>query len=190
MKKFLFLALFLLSGCGTLLHEEQQKIFIDSQPSGVKIYHNGKLVGTTPCDIMLERGRYSTRLLAKSEGYHNQFISLDSTVSSGGILDIVSAVASISGTTGITTDIANESFWEYMPNQFYIDMVKIGEKKETNRLTMFVTKNYDKLQTEAVSEEGETLDALSALTKMSVPKLVPIIRSTTYPSELVKYLEP
>lgn len=55
---------------------------------------------------------------------------------------------------------------------------------------MFVTKNYDKLQTEAVSEEGETLDALSALTKMSVPKLVPIIRSTTYPSELVKYLEP
>ncbi|MGN1079419.1 MAG: PEGA domain-containing protein [Alphaproteobacteria bacterium] len=189
-KLFLFPVLFALSACGTLFSGQEQTILIDSSPSEVEIYHNGRLLGKTPLTAKLERTGNPVMLTAKKENYNNQTLMLNTTFSAGALLDGVFAIALITGTTGFTTDASNETIWAYTPNQFFVDMVKTGEEnRPENKLKIFITKNFDTLHLEAANNGGPTLQALSLLTGQKTEILIPAVLSSSYPSDLIHILQ-
>ena len=192
MKRILsLLSVFALSACGTLFVGQDQTILIDSTPSGVSIYQNGKLLGTTPLTVSIERTKNPIMLKAEKEGYNTQAVMLSSSLGWGGIFDGIFAVLSLTGSTGFTTDASNETIWAYNPDQYFIHMIKTGEENLTdNKIILFITKNFDTLRMEAANENGEALNTLSELTGKSANQLIPIINQSDYPSDLIKTLLP
>ena len=189
--KFLLslLSVFALSACGTLFVGQNQTILIDSAPSGVSIYQNGKLLGTTPLSVSVERTKNPLMLKAEKEGYNSQAVMLSSSLGWGGIFDGVFAILSLTGSTGFTTDASNETIWAYNPDQYFIHMIKTGEENLTdNKIILFITKNFDTLRMEAANDGGQTLNALSELTGKSTSLLIPAVNASIYPSDLIKTL--
>ena len=190
MKLFLsLLSVFALSACGTLFVGQDQTILIDSLPSGVSVYQNEKLLGTTPLTVSVERTKNPLMLKAEKEGYNTQAIMLNSSLGWGGVFDGVFAILSLTGSTGFTTDASNETIWAYSPDQYFVHMIKTGEENlPDNKIVLFITKNFDALRMEAANDGGRTLDALSELTGKSTNLLIPAINESVYPSELIKIL--
>lgn len=185
------LSVFALSACGTLFSGQEQTILIDSAPSGVSIYQNGKLLGTTPLTVSVERTKNPLMLKAEKEGYNTQAVMLSSSLGWGGIFDGAFAVLSLTGSTGFTTDASNETIWAYNPDQYFVYMIKTGEENlPDSKIILFITKNFDALRMEAANDGGQTLDALSGLTGKSVDRLIPIINTSVFPSELINALLP
>ena len=88
------LSVFALSACGTLFVGQDQTILIDSAPSGVSIYQNGKFLGTTPLTVSVERTKNPLMLKAEKEGYNTQAVMLSSSLGWGGVFDGIFAVLS------------------------------------------------------------------------------------------------
>ncbi|MBO4520204.1 MAG: PEGA domain-containing protein [Alphaproteobacteria bacterium] len=190
MKLFLsFLFFFALSACGTLFVGQNQTILIDSVPSDVSIYQNGKFLGTTPLTAEVERTRKPLMLKAEKEGYNPQAIMMDSSLGWGGVFDGVFALLFITGSTGFSTDASNETIWSYTPGQYFVYMIKTGEENMRDSKTLlFITKNFETLRMEAADGKGQTLNALSELTGKNINLLIPAINESAYPSDLVKAL--
>ncbi len=188
MKKLMILSVLLLSGCGTVFCGQNQTVLIDSDPAGVKIYQNGRLLGETPLTTKLERTKSPLMLSAKKEGYNDQSIMLRSTLGMGAIFDGVFALF-ITGTTGFSTDASNETIYAYSPDQIFVDMIKNGEENTyDSKIKMFVTKNFDALHLEAANGGGMTVSALAQMSGKSEALLMPAIQISNYPSDLIRAL--
>lgn len=176
----------LLSGCGFLFDGLHQTIAVDSSPSGVEIYRDGKLVGRTPLMLEVWRGGKPLMLIAKKEGYNDQTLIMESSMGKGGVFDVISAATSLVGTFGLTTDGTSGSLWEYQPGQFYANMIKQGdENKPVSKLKLFISRNYPALQNDAAAGDGEAVQALAEMSGMRKEDLCPIIKTTTHPSQLI-----
>lgn len=188
MKKLTILGVLLLSGCGTLFCGQDQTVLIDSDPTGVRIYQNGRFLGETPLTTELERTKNPLMLSAKKEGYNDQSIMLRSTLGMGAIFDGVFALF-ITGTTGFSTDASNETIYAYSPDQIFVDMIKIGdENTRDGKIKMFITKNFDTLHLEAANGGGITVEALAKMSGKSAALLIPAIQISNYPSDLIHAL--
>ena len=188
MKKLMILGVLMLSGCGTVFCGQNQTVLIDSDPAGVKIYQNGRLLGETPLTTKLERTKNPLMLSAKKEGYNDQSIMLRSTLGMGAIFDGVFALF-ITGTTGFSTDASNETIYAYSPDQIFVDMIKNGEEDtRDSKIKMFVTKNFDALHLEAANGGGMTVSALAQMSGKSEALLMPAIQISNYPSDLIRAL--
>lgn len=186
MKKLMILGVLLLSGCGTVFCGQNQTVLIDSDPAGVKIYQNGRLLGETPLTTELERTKNPLMLSAKKEGYNDQSIMLRSTLGMGAIFDGVFAVVLLTGTTGFSTDASNETIYAYSPDQIFVDMIKTGEENtRDSKIKMFITKNFDALHLEAANGGGMTVSALAQMSGKSEALLMPAIQISNYPSDLI-----
>mgnify|MGYP002521389164 FL=1 len=189
MKKLMILGVLMLSGCGTVFCGQNQTVLIDSDPAGVKIYQNGRLLGETPLTTKLERTKNPLMLSAKKEGYNDQSIMLRSTLGMGAIFDGAFAILSITGTTGFSTDASNETIYAYSPDQIFVDMIKNGEEDtRDSKIKMFVTKNFDALHLEAANGGGMTVSALAQMSGKSEALLMPAIQISNYPSDLIRAL--
>lgn len=188
MKKLMILGVLVLSGCGTVFCGQNQTVLIDSDPAGVKIYQNGRLLGETPLTTKLERTKSPLMLSAKKEGYNDQSVMLHSTLGMGAIFDGVFALF-ITGTTGFSTDASNETIYAYSPDQIFVDMIKNGEENTyDSKIKMFVTKNFDALHLEAANGGGMTVSALAQMSGKSEALLMPVIQISNYPSDLIHAL--
>lgn len=69
------------TGCATMAHGTSQAVTVISEPSSAQVFVNGRLAGTTPVQVDLERWRKGTVLRVEKEGFQTREIPLKRAVS-------------------------------------------------------------------------------------------------------------
>jgi len=119
---FLLFAL-ALAGCATMFSDKTQTISINSNPSGALVTFNGLQIGTTPVGTLV-RKRSDGVLMVQKEGYHPQTITVDTDMTGAFFLNIFWGLYF---PLSSTTDVANNSAYEYSPDSFFVQLIPIGE---------------------------------------------------------------
>jgi hypothetical protein len=145
---FLSLALVLfLSGCATIIHVPDQKIYFSSEPSGSKISINGKECGITPRTIWLNRfvnirdGKKYKKIYKvkfEFEGYEPFEKKIISTIDDwfwGNLL--------FGGIVGMTIDAITGSMYRLTPNAIYAKLVKSTTLNRINKEEVYYSENLD-----------------------------------------------
>jgi hypothetical protein len=82
-------ALLYFAGCATLFKGPSEKVEIESDPFGAKVYVNGNLIGKTPLELRLETRKTYYIEFAK-DGYGKKTVVLNNSVGAGWIvLDVI-----------------------------------------------------------------------------------------------------
>lgn len=68
-------------GCATMAHGTSQGVAVTSEPSGARLFVNGKPAGMTPIRLDLARWRKGTVLRIEKEGFVPRDVALKRTVS-------------------------------------------------------------------------------------------------------------
>lgn len=169
----ILLAVLTVCSCATVITGRHQQLAFDSNERDVEIYINGKFTCKTPCITEVTRRSDKLMITAKKAGF------TDRTMFAEGKLNPMTAVNIISlwtSTFGFSTDATSNSMWEYLPGTIYVAMQKeprtAAEHRDfdhQNKIRDFVLRNFDQLETDAYSEQGngEYIKALSGMT--SVP---------------------
>ncbi len=119
MKKVLLGLLFAMSSLfasATLFHGTTQTITVDSDPSGARVYVDGRLMGSTPVVLNLKKNKYST-ITIKKECYKPATIVLQKSYDPVALLDIFWDLS--------TTDFLTGAISEYSPNNYYVKLQKL-----------------------------------------------------------------
>lgn len=168
MRNFIYLTLllFLASACATIISGTTQEVTFDSEPQGVQVTVNAKVLGKTPFAVQLDKKADQT-VEFYLDGYKRQTRQLTTRMEGWFWGNIV-----IGGLFGSTTDGATGSIHEYSPNQYYVTMVAgssssvMAIKPEKAKVKEFIVANYDKVITDLAKGEGEYLDSLLAILKV------------------------
>jgi len=113
MKKTLLLttitgAMFMFSGCATVLSGKTQKISINSNPSGIKVQVDDQTL-TTPASFIVKREN-KDKTIKVNEGKCKKIITLNKKINPVFFVNI------FSGALGSTTDYATGAMWKYDDN--------------------------------------------------------------------------
>ena len=168
MKKVIGYALFAialagLTGCAGMINGKTQAVNIESNVKGATIElvkANGSVtqLGTTPYTGSLPRTK-GARLVFKKAGYADKSYILEPKLSLVFFLNFLVP----SGTFSSTTDISNETLWEYTPSNIYVNLEPVSSsvnfQKDTD-IKRFVMMNYADLVNDLGRSKGEHLDAL------------------------------
>ena len=169
----ILIAVLTVCSCATIITGRHQQLAFDSNERDVEIYINGKFTCKTPCITEVTRHGDKLMITAKKAGF------TDRTMFAEGKLNPMTAVNIISlpsSTFGFSTDATSNSMWEYQPGAIYVTMQKeprtAAERHNfdyQNKIRDFVLRNFDQLEADAYSEQGngEYIKALSGMT--SVP---------------------
>lgn len=94
--KFLFrnsvfiLGIVFLSSCATLLTGPNQRLLIQSEPSGAQVFVGDLFIDTTPCAIHVKRNfRFSPEIELRKSGFQSQAIDLQRKFNEKAILNFV-----------------------------------------------------------------------------------------------------
>lgn len=120
----LFLGLFILSGCATIVSGSDQSVTIQSSPDGADILMNGVTMGKTPITMSIQRDSY-TMLTIEKEGYKSETQLMNTELNSmfwGNIL--------FGGLLGSTTDAASGASREYAPGVVFVKLEKLEKPEE------------------------------------------------------------
>jgi hypothetical protein len=174
MKKLIAYALLALSlagltGCAGIFNGKTQVIQIESNVKGATIElitKEGKIIpiGETPYTGPIPRTKNSILVLKKT-GYAEKRHVLETKLS---LVFFLNGFGSYFSTFSTTTDMTNETAWEYTPTNLYINMEpasssidsrKSDFQKDTD-IKRFVMMNYADLVNDLARSKGEHLDAL------------------------------
>ena len=169
MKKFMGYALVLftvvgLMGCGGIFNGKTQMMQIESNVKGASIdliTKEGKVIpiGTTPYTGPVPRKK-NPILVFKKEGYAEKRYVLETKLA---IVFFLNGFGGYSSSFSTTTDMSNETAWEYTPTNIYVNIEAAGSsinfKKDTD-IKRFVMMNYSELINDLGQSKGEHLDAL------------------------------
>jgi hypothetical protein len=155
----LFTLILLTSGCASIIKGSKQEITFNSDPDGAKVTISGRVIGITPITTSIDRKSEQT-LVFEKEGYKSVTMPLSTTINPwfwGNIL--------IGGVIGSTTDGFSGAYCEYSPNNYYIPLEPIEEKKANLKINkkIFAMMNYYQLVKELSTEPGEYTKALIIL---------------------------
>ncbi len=176
MKKFqAVIALFLLSGCGTVFSGTQQTVTVNTNVPEAKVYVNGMPMCSTPCAVDLNRSNTNINIILKKDGYNDTVFVLKSQWNPITIINL-SAVYSW------TTDFVSGGVWKYSPDAVYVEMDKkdmtkaeTEKSRKTSQIRRFVLFNYSALK----SGNEEHLTSLSVLTGLKTDRLNDLIKSAS-----------
>ena len=99
-------------------------------------------------------------LLLKKEGYADKRYVLEAKLAS---VFFLNALGMYFSTFSTSTDMGNETAWEYTPTNLYINMEASGKSlnfKKDSDIKRFVMMNYSELVNDLARSKGEHLDAL------------------------------
>ena len=153
--------------CATVLTGRHQQLAFESNERDTEIYINDKLMIT-----------------AKKAGF------TDRTMFAEGKLNPMTAVNIISlgtSTFGFSTDATSNSMWEYQPGSIYVTMQKeprtAAEHRNfdyQNKIRDFVLRNFDQLESDTYSEQGngEYIKALSGMTSVPAYEIKSVLQNS------------
>lgn len=186
MKKQILILLITLAvcSCATVLTGRHQQLAFESNERDTEIYINDKLVCKTPCITEVTRRNDKLMITAKKAGF------TDRTMFAEGKLNPMTAVNIISlgtSTFGFSTDATSNSMWEYQPGSIYVTMQKeprtAAERRNfdyQNKIRDFVLRNFDQLETDTYSEQGngEYIKALSGMTSVPAYEIKSVLQNS------------
>ena len=155
--------LFLSSSCATIMTGKTQEVTFDSEPQGVEVAVNGRVIGKTPTTIQLDKKKDQT-VSFKLEGYKTQTRTLETKVNTWFMGNIV-----LGGFIGSTTDGITGGMHEYSPNQYYITLSKYNNVSTTifgsdkAKVKEFIVVSYSSLKVDLSRGKGDHLDSLLSM---------------------------
>jgi uncharacterized protein YceK len=118
----LFLILMaILSGCATVIKGTKQKVIIDSDPSGAKVYVNGTEKGTTPLEMKLKRGLEVPVIVVSKENYSSEKIVPETVLEKTALLNML-----VVPQWGI--DLISGAMWKYELDKYYVSLKPAKQK--------------------------------------------------------------
>lgn len=187
-KYYIFICFIFVAGCGTILDEREQTVFIDSDPVGMNIFQGENWLGKTPLELKLKRSDRNIYFQAEKEGYKKRLFFLESSYSKWAILDTL-ASSSVVGTTSLSVDGLTGMLWEYFPNHFFIKGQKEKALSDDNEVSQFVINNFCLLKKNAAEHKGEALETLEKITGKNKNTLCKILELSSSPSDALSVLE-
>jgi hypothetical protein len=158
------------SGCASIVSGSTQKLHFTSEPSGAEVVFRENVLGTTPTDIVLKRGKKHAIVLRK-EGYADATLDLKTRTNPTIWLN---ACFLSYGALFSTTDASSGAFYKYDPDSYFVTLepadgfsAEAEPQTKRGKVVRFVVINYAELTAELSKGEGERLDALLQL--LSVP---------------------
>jgi len=153
-----------IAGCGGIFNGKTQIVQIDSNVKGATIEmisKEGKIepIGVTPYVGPLRRSKNSILVLRK-EGYTEKRHVLDTKLS---LVFFLNGFGSWFSTFSTTTDMSNETAWEYGNSNIYVNLEPAGSSSfflKDSDIKRFVMMNYSQLVNDLAQSKGEHLDAL------------------------------
>lgn len=156
LRRFVLLTtLMLLSGCATLFSPSDQPVRFESQPSGAKVYIDGKQVGITPTTAMVDRqtlGYKSVRI--SKDGFKSYQFDLSKTLNTTAILNSTFLLC-------WATDLSTGNLTEYSPGEYYIELVPVGGKLEDKSRRRFELVNRHAIARDRARGGGPYLNVLA-----------------------------
>ena len=106
------------SGCGTIVHGNDQKIHVTSAPSGAEVLYEGAVRGITPTDVAIKRRPLKNVLTLRKEGYEEAQLVVKNGVSLWALLGNIV----FGGVPGWVIDAATGSFGATYQDSFTVDL--------------------------------------------------------------------
>ncbi|PWJ39258.1 PEGA domain-containing protein [Sediminitomix flava] len=137
------LVLFLLTGCASIVHGPSQLVNFSSQPSGAKIFIDGKEYGQTPSTVSLKRmgrlkGEASTKqsynVKVELEGFYPYEVIIKREMDGWFLGNIL-----FGGLVGIIIDAASGAMYKLTPDQV---IAQLGTKSPA---TVMNSKNNEQI---------------------------------------------
>lgn len=151
-------------GCAGMINGKTQMINVDSNVKGATVTFtkgDGSTIelGQTPFIGPVPRGKGGAKLAIKKDGYGEKQQIVETKMSLVFLLNFLIP----SGTFSSTTDITNETMWEYAPSNYFINLEpstgSIDFKKDTE-IKRFVMMNYQQVAGDLARSDGKYLNAL------------------------------
>lgn len=165
-------SLLLGAGCATVIDGKMQKITIRSEPEGAEVYFMGEKVGTTPATISVKRIPNSQVTLRKA-GRQDATLTLKATTNPNIWWNAVFCLTTY-GVPSTLTDLANGSFYEYMPDTYLGTLAPVGTQTKADQQSSdsirFITANRDHIMRDAAQGDGPHLAALCDLLEVQAER--------------------
>lgn len=116
-------ALVALAGCASIVSGRTQEVSFASNPEGVTVTVNGRILGKTPLTINLQRQSGQSLIFSK-DGYKTLSMELETSINGWFWGNIV-----LGGLIGSTTDGITGSVHQYAPSQYMVTLEPDGTNK-------------------------------------------------------------
>jgi len=160
------LLLFITSSCATIVTGTSQEVSFDSEPRGVEVSVGGKVLGTTPFTIKMDKKKDQNAEFTLA-GYKKQTRPLATKMEGWFWGNII-----FGGLIGSTTDAMSGSIHEYSPNKYYVTMISESAspmdelRAERAAAKEFIVLYYDNIMADFSAGGGNTQDSLVHLLKI------------------------
>lgn len=165
----LFILLFMVNSCATIVSGTTDEVTFNSEPQGVEVTVGGKVIGKTPLTVQLDK-KSGQSVEFNLDGYKRQTRALSTKLDGWFWGNIV-----LGGLIGSTTDGISGSIHEYSPNQYFVTMVADSSNSvneihsEKSKIKQFIIVSYKQIISDLAKGEGEYLDSLVSILKIEEP---------------------
>ena len=156
----LFAFAFVLYGCATIFSGTSEEVSITTSPSDATIYVNDRVVGSGSAAITVSRTYANNErpfIRVARDGYVTQEFRMTNSFNSVSILNLSSVYS-------WTTDFISGAMFEYAPNQYHVQLVKVGSAGAMPgkyKLERYVLMNFEVIKTDLSRGYGEYFTALT-----------------------------
>lgn len=121
--EILLFALVVMAGCASIISGRTQEVSFASNPEGVTVTVNGRILGKTPLTINLQKKSEQSLVFSK-DGYKTLSMELETSINGWFWGNIV-----LGGLIGSTTDGITGSIYKYAPSQYMVTLEPDGTNK-------------------------------------------------------------
>lgn len=153
---------FVVSSCATIVGGGgKQQLTFNSEPAGATVTVQGKVMGTTPLTVTVERAKNMAVTIEK-EGYKPFTTQLSTRLNGWFWGNIV-----IGGLLGSTTDGASGAIHEYSPDQYFVTLVATApygvQPSATRDIKLLMVGSGAEVRKQLANGQGEYVDTLLKL---------------------------
>jgi hypothetical protein len=158
----------LLSGCATLFSGTSDKVTFTSDPSKVKIYFDGRYMGTTPLTFEVPRVGFAVANLktikAEKAGYKKQEFTLQTEFNTVAVVNTTSTIPWL-------VDFVSGAVTRYSPTDYHLILEPQGGGKKdvvSRRIEIerYILLSYDNIVRDTALGDGEHLASLAQLLRI------------------------
>jgi hypothetical protein len=108
----------LLTGCGSIIHGNTQRIHVNSDPPGAEVLYDGGIRGVTPTDVPVSRRPLQSHVTLRKAGFRDTVLTLKADVSMWALLGNIV----VGGIPGWAIDAATGSFGAYYMESYTVSL--------------------------------------------------------------------
>lgn len=182
-------ALVALAGCASIISGRTQEVSFASNPEGVTVTVNGRILGKTPLTVNLQKKSEQSLVFSK-DGYKTLSMELETSINGWFWGNIV-----LGGLIGSTTDGITGSIYKYAPSQYMVTLEPDGTNKmdgkpalsDQQKAKEYIVVAYKSLIEELTkNEKGEYVRSLLNILKIPEAQQADAITKIRALSEVYK----